>query len=191
MQFRRLNDKTINCIITREDLSENGLKINDLFERRENAVEFLKQVLTRAAREEHISLTEEFTTMRISVLPDQSISLTLSASGSPDAAADRENDEDRAVYLFSFNSMRDLVRCASHISAEGKLGSSLYEDETEGVYYLIVWRGKEADEDYERQILSFNEYGTLVSAGESRIAAVREHCRLLVQDCALERLSAL
>ena len=195
MQFRRLNDKTINCIITREDLSENGIRINDLFERRENAVEFLKQVLTRAAREEHISLTEEFTTMRISVLPDQSISLTLSASGSPETAGNKDTDtpdsRDRDYYLFSFKTMRNLIRCASHLSNREKIASALYEDQQEGLYYLVIWRGEQADENYERQILMFNEYGSLVSAAETRIAAIREHCRLLMPENALEKLASL
>ena len=78
MIFRKINDYTINCIITPQDLIDNGLQPDDLFERRGGAMEFLKSVIDRAAQEENVHITGEHTSMRLSVLPDRSLSLTLS-----------------------------------------------------------------------------------------------------------------
>ena len=42
MTFKRIDEATINCIITSEDLDERGLSVEDLFHKREEATVFLK-----------------------------------------------------------------------------------------------------------------------------------------------------
>ena len=34
MKFRKINDKTINCIITQDDMKKHGINLDDLFGRR-------------------------------------------------------------------------------------------------------------------------------------------------------------
>lgn len=77
MLFKRINKNTINCIITEQDLSEQGIQVEDFLNRKEEAMAFLRRVILQAAREENFSLSGDYTSMRISVLPDHSISLTL------------------------------------------------------------------------------------------------------------------
>ena len=38
MKIRRINENTISCIITPEDLRENGFRIDDFFDRKKEAV---------------------------------------------------------------------------------------------------------------------------------------------------------
>ena len=78
MVFRRINDTTINCIITEEDLNEHGIHLDDLFERKKEAVEFIRGVLAEASRTENFNIQSEYTSMKIAVLPDHTISLTIS-----------------------------------------------------------------------------------------------------------------
>ena len=79
MYFRRINDTTINCIISTDDLSENHIRLDDLFERKREAMDYLRRVIAAAAREENFNLRTDYTSMRITVLPDHSLSLTLTA----------------------------------------------------------------------------------------------------------------
>ncbi|WP_130836553.1 adaptor protein MecA [Lachnoclostridium sp. Marseille-P6806] len=78
LKFRKINETTINCIITQEDMRAHGLRIDDLFEKKEEAMEFLHQVLNEAARRVGFRATGGGTSMQMSVLPDQSLSLTIS-----------------------------------------------------------------------------------------------------------------
>ena len=39
MKFRKINETTINCIITQDDLKKHGINLDDLFDRKKNAVE--------------------------------------------------------------------------------------------------------------------------------------------------------
>ena len=78
MKFRKINESTINCIITQDDLKKHGIDLDDLFDRKKNAVEFIKAIIAKAARSVNFNMKNEYTSMRLSVLPDQSVSLTIS-----------------------------------------------------------------------------------------------------------------
>ena len=78
MKFTRINEHTVNCIITADDMDEQGLSVEDIFSKNEESVAFLQEVLARAAEEVDYRPSSTFLPMQIVVLPDQSISLTLS-----------------------------------------------------------------------------------------------------------------
>lgn len=78
MKFTRINDSTVNCIITADDMDELGLTVEDLFQRKEDAIELLHEVIERAAQEVDYRPSGSYLPMQMTVLPDQSISLTLS-----------------------------------------------------------------------------------------------------------------
>ena len=78
MKIRKINDTTINCIITQDDLKKHGIDLDDLFDRRKNAVEFIRRIILKAASSVNLNIKNDYTSMRISVLPDQSVSLTIS-----------------------------------------------------------------------------------------------------------------
>ncbi|MCR4902512.1 MAG: adaptor protein MecA [Butyrivibrio sp.] len=78
MVFKRINDDTINCIITEDDLDEQGIKLEDFFEKKKEAMDFLHGVVEKAVEEVDYKPTGSMTPMQITVLPDHTISLTLS-----------------------------------------------------------------------------------------------------------------
>ncbi|MDO4284826.1 MAG: adaptor protein MecA [Eubacteriales bacterium] len=78
MTFKRIDDNTVNCIITEEDMREKGLRIDDLFEKKKEAMEFLHAVVDEAAKAVDFRPQGAITSMQIAVLPDHSVSLTLS-----------------------------------------------------------------------------------------------------------------
>lgn len=78
MKFTRINEHTVNCIITADDMDEQGLSIEDLFAKSEESMAFLQEILQRAAEEVDYRPSSSFLPMQMMVLPDQSVSLTLS-----------------------------------------------------------------------------------------------------------------
>ncbi len=190
MKFRRLNDNTINCIISREDLQKNGLMVNDLFERKDKAIRFIRNVLLEAAREQNFSLSDDYTAMRITILPDQSVSLTLSV-GRQETQEDTEaaaQEPQQGIYLFSFSSMREVIRCVKSIPLAEGIGSSLYVSRDGEEYYLILQRDTMQGADFERIVLSMNEFGTLVSGTASRISFLKEHSEPLIAQEAIRTI---
>ena len=82
MEFRRINKDTVTCIITEDDMFEQGIKLEDLFEKKKEAMDFLHDVMKKAEEEVDYKPTGAFMPMQITVLPDHSISLTLSENAS-------------------------------------------------------------------------------------------------------------
>lgn len=87
MKVKRINDNTISCTITPEDLRANGFKLDDFFERKKEAVEFIRQTVAQIAISENFNLEGELTTMRISVLPDHSLNLLITREDTSESAA--------------------------------------------------------------------------------------------------------
>ncbi len=82
MEFKRINKDTVTCIITEDDMDEQGIKLEDLFEKKKEAMDFLHEVMRRAEEEVDYKPTGSFMPLQITVLPDHSISLTLSENAS-------------------------------------------------------------------------------------------------------------
>ena len=87
MKIKRINDNTISCTITPEDLRANGFELDDFFERKKEAVEFIRQTVAQIAISENFDLQGELTTMRVSVLPDHSLNLLITREDSREGAA--------------------------------------------------------------------------------------------------------
>lgn len=243
MIFRRIDDKTINCIITPQDLIDNGLQMDDIFERRGVAMEFLKQIIDEAARRENVHITGEHTSMRLTILPDHSLSLTLSDHASPamdpavsklvmdavrksmqargiptpdsssggsassgssrrKSAANPETSKDGEgqnltarpqTWVFRFESMRDVTRSCRFLMDFVDLDTSLYRDNA-GDYYLLVSLPAEAAlsrEEFERIVLTANEYGELLTGHRTGAALLKEHAECMIPQNAAMLLGRL
>lgn len=86
MKIKRINENTISCTITPEDLKANGFELDDFFDRKKEAVEFIRQTVAQIALSENFDLQGELTTMRVSVLPDHSLNLLITREDTKDGA---------------------------------------------------------------------------------------------------------
>ena len=75
MEFKRINKDTVTCIITEDDMFEQGIKLEDLFEKKKEAMDFLHEVMKKAEEEVDYKPTGAFMPMQITVLPDHSTGL--------------------------------------------------------------------------------------------------------------------
>lgn len=108
MEFRRINKDTVTCIITEDDMDEQGIKLEDLFEKKKEAMEFLHEVMRKAEEEVDYKPTGSFMPMQITVLPDHSISLTLSENASASFGEILKNLTDKAGIKIPKNVLEDI-----------------------------------------------------------------------------------
>ena len=78
MKFTRINETTVNCIITEDDLYEQGLSLEDFIGQTESAVEFIHEIVEKAAHEVDYKPNGGVMPIQVAVLPDKSVSVTLS-----------------------------------------------------------------------------------------------------------------
>ena len=76
MKYKKINDATVQCIITQEDMMEYGLTLTDIFERNEKGEEFLRDVIERAHDEVGYQITGGNIAMQITPLKDQGMVVT-------------------------------------------------------------------------------------------------------------------
>ncbi len=108
MEFKRINKDTVTCIITEDDMDEQGIKLEDLFEKKKEAMDFLHEVMRKAEEEVDYKPTGSFMPMQITVLPDHSISLTLSENASASFGEILKNLTDKAGIKIPKNVLEDL-----------------------------------------------------------------------------------
>lgn len=221
MKFRKINETTINCIITQDDLKEHGIDLDDLFDRKKNAVEFIRGVILKAADSVNLSMKNDYTSMRISVLPDRSVSLTISQDpavsaktremtgkaapmkkepaadkGAADGRKERDSLRNRSAsrsgtFVFEFPSIMDMAACSHSLAAEPGIRSSVYFIESTGSYYLVLEKTEGVSPDYDSRVLSVNEFGTMVNCSDKTLAFVREHSDCILYKNAVQRISEL
>ncbi len=108
MEFKRINKDTVTCIITEDDMDEQGIKLEDLFEKKKEAMDFLHDVMRKAQEEVDYKPTGSFMPMQITVLPDHSISLTLSENASASFGEILRNLTDKAGIKIPKNVLEDI-----------------------------------------------------------------------------------
>ncbi|MBP3195547.1 MAG: adaptor protein MecA [Butyrivibrio sp.] len=108
MEFKRINKDTVTCIITEDDMDEQGIKLEDLFEKKKEAMDFLHEVMKKAEEEVDYKPTGSFMPMQITVLPDHSISLTLSENASASFGEILKNLTEKAGIKIPKNILEDL-----------------------------------------------------------------------------------
>ena len=197
MKFRKINERTINCIITQDDLKKHGIDLDDLFDRKKNAVEFIKAIIAKAARSVNFNMKNEYTSMRLSVLPDQSVSLTISQDPLETEKIRKETDtevSDTAAsgpYLFRFTSIHEMAPGCRILSEVPGISSSVYFDRKTKSYYLILEKGEGADESFDSCVLSINEFGKMVTCSERTLRFLKEHSDCIVKSGALRKIAEL
>ena len=103
MDFRRIDKNTVQCILSEEEMSAYGFRIEDFFSNQEKAREFLEHLVERAEEEIGYEAHSGMVSMQIMKLPDNGIVITLS---------ERDNSADFRICcrIFTNNSLRSLVR---------------------------------------------------------------------------------
>lgn len=81
MKYKKINEATVQCIISEEDMEEYGLTLADIFERNEKGEGFLRDVVERAHDEVGYKLSGDNIAMQITPIRDEGLVITFSDEG--------------------------------------------------------------------------------------------------------------
>ena len=84
MKFKRINVDTVRCIITENELNENGLEIEDFMHNDGRAEEFLRKVVSLAEEEVGFHVQGGPLSVQVAVLPEPEHSVALTFSEKPE-----------------------------------------------------------------------------------------------------------
>lgn len=121
MIIRKINDNTIRCIISQEDLKENEIDLDDLLEHKPRAMEYLHSIVMEAAKDENFRFEGPFTSMQVRVLRDNSICLTLTQGLKPDLLRELHDAAAKLKESLQDSETAGTEVCAKEISESAEL----------------------------------------------------------------------
>lgn len=221
MRFKRISTDTVRCIVTQDELQENGLEMDDFLANNGRTEDFLRKMIALAEQEVGFKVQGGPLTVQVAVLPENKLALTFSerqagnlmeileslrsaVSSLSNAVNDKTKEKTaqtsdsaakKGLYLLEFSDLTSLqafcMGLADDIEQKLQMNSELYLLEDENVYCLILQRGG-MDEKQVCQIMSASiEFMDAVSAHEGQVAYIREHGKLILTDHAISQLQSL
>ncbi|MBR1929973.1 MAG: adaptor protein MecA [Lachnospiraceae bacterium] len=107
------------------------------------------------------------------------------------AAAQESMDEKQRTRVFRMDSLHQVMDAAVVVSGHFHGESTLYKDERQDKYLLILTQGEDTAESFDRICNVLSEYGTIQRTMPAALTFFEEHCDALIKDNALEKLGQL
>lgn len=213
MKYKKINDATVQCIITAEDMLEYGLTLSDIFERNEKGEGFLRDIIERAHDEIGYQINGENIAMQITPLRDKGLVVTFTDE-SPmgfkdilqhlkdvlqgvseefgrqeqnDAIVEgtaEEFDENRRMFVFA--SLHQAMQYTASIPNSISVKSHLYKEGD--VYYLVLEKNRLSYKMFNKISAQAVEFGNLIAVSEERMQYLEEHGECLIADRAVSKL---
>ena len=226
MRFKRISTDTVRCIVSQDELMENGLNMDDFMSNSGRTEEFLRKMLTQAEQEVGFRVQGGPLTIQVAALPENNLALTFSEkqtgsnfmelleglrsamSNLSDAVnekakdkqegtqgTDQQADGERDSYLLEFHGMEDLRAFCLNVAEEEEeelgMDSALYYLEEDGIYGLILQKGKMEKKQLCRVVSASMEFLEAASANEMQIAYIQEHGKCMLDNRAITQLQKL
>ena len=213
MKYKKINEATVQCIITAEDMLEYGLTLSDIFERNEKGEGFLRDIIERAHDEIGYQINGENIAMQITPLKDKGLVVTFTDEGpmgfkdilqhlkdvlqgvsdglERQEAAEAENgqsaerfDENRRMFVFA--SLHQVMQYTASIPSTLSVKSHLYKEGD--VYYLVMEKNRLSYKMFNKISAQAVEFGNLIAVSEERMQYLAEHGECQIADRAVSRL---
>lgn len=216
MKYKKINDATVQCIITQEDMMEYGLTLTDIFERNEKGEEFLRDVIERAHDEVGYQINSGNIAMQITPLKDKGLVVTFTDE-SPAAFKDilqhlkevlqdvstelgHQDEAERqskiagqsaakcedGPRMFVFASLHQVMQYTATIPNTYSVKSHLYKEGE--AYYLVLEKNRLSYKTYNKISAQAVEFGSLIAVSEDRMLHLEEHGECLIRDRAVSKL---
>lgn len=216
MQFSRLGEHTIKCVITEDEIFDMGYTLDDIMSNGERTQEFMNLIFDKAEQEFQTKFDIGIKTVRADFLPNHSLSLIFSehpASGEmvehlKDIVSGMLNsipaekweeiktqmnkeksnhmEDTRVIALIVFEDLDTVVSFSKHVSLKGVSHNALYKENDK--YYLIMDLSEQLDEEIKALSLIVDEYASEIQVGVERQAHIEELGTVIIKDHAIEKL---
>lgn len=216
MKYKKINDATVQCIITAEDMLEYGLTLSDIFERNEKGEGFLRDIIERAHDEVGYTINGENIAMQITPMNNKGLVVTFTNEG-PAAFRDilqhlkevlqgvsaelsrqeevgrqnlisgqSEEAFDDNRRMFVFSTLHQVMQYTASIPANISVKSWLYK--VDEAYYLVLEKNRLSYKMFNKISAQAVEFGNLIAVSAERMQYLEEHGECLIEGRAVSKL---
>lgn len=131
MDFRKIDDNTVQCRMTEEEMNEYGLQIEDFFTDQEKSRDFLEQIVEMAEEEVGYEVESGMVSMQLMRMPDNSLTITFTDRGEDglqnmlhqiqqlagmiDEAVNEDNDESQNLNEVSIKKEKEVHNASAEL----------------------------------------------------------------------------
>lgn len=217
MKYKKINEATVQCIISEEDMEEYGLTIADIFERNEKGEGFLRDVVERAHDEVGYRLKGDNIAMQITPIRDEGLVITFSDAGiagfqnmlehikevltgiDPDTMRDAFKAlSDKETQPQHKKGIEDTCRIfifssLNHVmrycaAIPAELSVKSHLYKEKDFYYLIIEKNRLSKKNFNKISAQAVEFAGLMAATEERLLYLGEHGECMIKDRAVSWL---
>ncbi len=110
------------------------------------------------------------------------------ASDSAQPVSDNDSEDKKRTRIFGFHSLQRVISAAEVTASRYNGLSSLYKNEHDGTYLLVLTQGNASRDDFDKICNMLSEYGSLQRSMPARAVFLKEHYESLIADKALQSL---
>ncbi|MCM1123435.1 MAG: adaptor protein MecA [Eubacterium sp.] len=215
MEYKKINEATVQCIVTEEDMLEYGLTLSDIFERNEKGEGFLRDIIERAHEEVGYTISGESIAMQITPLRDKGLAVTFTndspagfrdilqhlkevlqgvsaelgrqEAGQQNGVQEQTAGEfDENRRMFIFATLHQAMQYTASIPSNISVKSHLYKDGD--LYYLVLEKNRLSYRVFNKISAQAVEFGNLIAVSEERMLYLQEHGECLIANRAVSKL---
>ncbi len=217
MKFKRIDVETVRCLVSEEELQENGLNMEDFLKNGEKTECFLRKIVSMAEEEVGYRVPGGSLSVKATILPNRVLSLTLSekqnqgildilknlknaVSRLSEAMQEAEEEEKKVqdtaltelarknAYQVEFLKMENLMQYASAVFLAVPVDNVVYRLDRNGRYYLVIQKGRLSEEQVCRILSAALEFCEAIYSDTALMAYLDEHGEKILEGSALQIL---
>ena len=186
MKIERIDDKTVKCFLSNEELEEYDIDYKDFVTRSDKAKEVVQEIIEQAEEEVGYKPPKYAFDLQIMMLPDEGLVLVFSEK---EPLENKSGAQLLQFAIFAFRNIGRVIEYAAVLPANLRINSTLYRME-DGTCYVYVQKGGASYERYSRACIQAMEFAALYAADEQKIRYLEEHGECLIREKALKKLRA-
>ncbi len=208
-----MDEKTVKCFLSNEELEEYDIDYKDFLTRSEKAKEVVQEIIEQAEEMVGYKPPKFAFDLQIMMMPDQGLVLTFSEKEPLDEkdggqildclkemkkVLEKKSEELKAKptaeipqskpieAIFRFDNIRKLMEYATILPKNLRVHSELYM--LEGNYYLYMTKNAASYTRYSRACIQAMEFSNTFIAQEDKLIYLREHGECLINQHAIKKL---
>ncbi len=197
MKIERIDEQTIKCFISNQELEQYGISYKDFIMRNDKAREIMEKIMRKASDQVGYQAPGMALDLQIMMLPEQGMLLTLSEKTTAEERKvvkekqqGPEQERKAPEYgIFAFDDLDSIMGLAAILPGTLRVESVLYK--LGELYYLELSRSRASLEKFKAVCARAMEFGRLSPSGEAQMAYLREHGSVMIASRALRKLGGI
>ncbi|MFA9466713.1 MAG: adaptor protein MecA [Velocimicrobium sp.] len=209
MEFSRLDNDTIRCVLTEADMKEHGIELEDFFKNKEKIQSFFEEIVEEAKKQVSYQSTSGILAVQVMPLPENGLAIIFSENQDnefdgiikniKDMVGDlkqntisvQKNKKQSQIRIFAFTSLEHIEMFAQTIPLDKKIKSQLYKSEKENRFYLVLEKGRISAKLFNAVCERAIEFAEFVSDDSNLIPYFEEHFSCLIKRNAISNMAII